>query len=72
MQAAQALAVVRGRDYVASVDVHDLALDVLRHRIVLTYEAHADGVQADDLIRTVLEVVDPHAAGGAAAGVAAR
>ncbi len=44
--------VVRGRELRASVDVHDLALDVLRHRIVLTYEAHADGVQADDLIRT--------------------
>jgi MoxR-like ATPase len=63
VQAAQALAVLRGRAYVATVDVHDLALDVLRHRLVLSYEAHADGVQADDILRQVLNAVDPHAAG---------
>jgi MoxR-like ATPase len=63
VQAAQALAVLRGRDYVATVDIHDLALDVLRHRMVLTYEAHADGVRADDILRQVLEAVDPRAAG---------
>ncbi|MBO9532748.1 MAG: MoxR family ATPase [Solirubrobacteraceae bacterium] len=61
VQAAQALAVLRGRDYVASVDVHDLALDVLRHRMVLSYEAHADGVHPDSILRQVLEAVDPRA-----------
>ena len=50
--AAKALAFVRGRDYALPEDVHDLALDVLRHRIVLSYEALADNVSADD---------DPHA-----------
>ncbi|MEH3054020.1 MAG: MoxR family ATPase [Patulibacter minatonensis] len=63
VQAAQALAVLRGRDYVATVDVHDLALDVLRHRLVLTYEAHADGVNPDDILRQILEAVDPRATG---------
>ena len=63
VQGAQALAVLRGRDYVATVDVHDLALDVLRHRLVLTYEAHADGVTADEILRQVLEAVDPRATG---------
>ena len=42
----QALAVLRGRDYVLPVDVADLAVDVLAHRLVLTYEALADGVAA--------------------------
>ena len=37
--AAQALAFVRGRDYALPEDVRDLALDVLRHRLVLSYEA---------------------------------
>jgi len=48
---------------VATVDVHDLALDVLRHRLVLTYEAHADGVSADSILHQILEAVDPRTAG---------
>ena len=44
---AKALAFLRGRDYALPHDVTDLALDVLRHRVVLSYEALADNVSAD-------------------------
>ena len=55
--AAKALAFVRGRDYALPMDVRDLALDVLRHRIVLSYEALADGVSADDVLGRVLAII---------------
>ena len=51
---AKALAFLRGRDYVLPVDVRDLARDVLRHRIVLSYEGLADAVTPDDLLGQVL------------------
>ena len=59
VQGAKALAVLRGRDYVLPADVADLAVDVLAHRIVLTYEALADEVPATSLVQQVLEAVDP-------------
>src|SRR6185295_5294965 len=49
----------RGPDYATSRDVKDVAADVLRHRLVLSYEALADGVSADDVLRRVLAAVDP-------------
>jgi MoxR-like ATPase len=55
--AAKALAFVRGRDYALPQDVRDLALDVLRHRVVLSYEALADSVTPDDIIGRVLAAV---------------
>jgi len=55
--AAKALAFLRGRDYVLPVDTRDLARDVLRHRMVLSYEALADGVSPDDLLTPVLDAV---------------
>ena len=58
VQGARALALLRGRDYVLPADVHDLAVDVLGHRLVLTYEALADNVPATRLVERVLEVVD--------------
>jgi MoxR-like ATPase len=54
---ARALAFTRGREYALPDDVHELALDVLRHRIVLSYEALADDVSADTIITRVLEAV---------------
>jgi MoxR-like ATPase len=54
---ARALAFVRGRNYALPADVHDLALDVMRHRLVLSYEALADNVAPDDLLRQVLLAV---------------
>ena len=57
VHAGRALALLRGRDYVLPIDVRDLARDVLRHRIVLTYEALAAGVDADRVLDGVLETV---------------
>jgi len=51
---ARALALLRGRDYVLPEDVRDLAPDVMAHRLVLTYEAVADGVDPRELVATVL------------------
>jgi MoxR-like ATPase len=53
----RALAFLRGRDYVLPYDVRELALDVLRHRLVLSYEALADDVDPDTVIAGVLRVV---------------
>src|SRR4051812_22236207 len=58
-QSARALALLRGRDYATSRDVKDVAADVLRHRLVLSYEALADGVSADDVLDRVMAAVDP-------------
>jgi MoxR-like ATPase len=55
--AAKALAFVRGRHYALPQDVRDLALDVLRHRIVLSYEALADNIDADQVLSRVLAAV---------------
>jgi MoxR-like ATPase len=52
--AARALAFLRGRDYALATDVRDLARDVLRHRIVLSYEALAEDMSADDLLTPIL------------------
>jgi len=57
IEGARALAFLRGRDYVLPEDVTDLAPDVLRHRLVLTYEALADGKTPDDLIMEVMRRV---------------
>src|SRR4051812_42773854 len=53
----RALAFLRGRDYVLPHDVRELALDVLRHRVVLSYEALADDVSPDTIITAVLRAV---------------
>ena len=52
IEGARALAFLRGRDYVLPEDVTDLAPDVLRHRLVLSYEALADGLTPDAARRT--------------------
>jgi MoxR-like ATPase len=54
---ARALAFLRGRDYVLPHDASELALDVLRHRIVLSYEAFADDLDPDTIITRVLGAV---------------
>jgi MoxR-like ATPase len=55
--AARAMALVRGRDYVLPQDVVDVAPDVLRHRLVLSYDALADGVPVDHIVNRVLQTV---------------
>jgi MoxR-like ATPase len=57
VQAARALALLRGRGHVAAQDVRDLAADVMRHRLVLSYDALSEGVSADDLLDQVLASV---------------
>ena len=55
---ARALALLRGRRYVLPQDVRELAKDVLRHRLVLSYEALAEGVDADHVLDRVLEATE--------------
>ena len=55
--AARALALLRGRSYVKLSDVRDLAADVLRHRIVLSYEALSEDVTADDVVERVVSAI---------------
>ncbi|GIU94972.1 MAG: MoxR-like ATPase [Gaiellaceae bacterium] len=57
VQGARALALLRGRDYVLVEDVQALALDALRHRLVLSYQALAEEVTADAILARVLEAV---------------
>jgi MoxR-like ATPase len=56
-QAARALALIRGRDYATTDDVRALAKDALRHRLVLSYNALAEGVTADRILDSVLASV---------------
>ena len=56
-QASRALALLRGRDYATVEDVRALAKDALRHRLVLSYQALAEGVTPDSVLDRVLEVV---------------
>ncbi|WP_188988025.1 AAA family ATPase [Saccharopolyspora thermophila] len=55
--AARALALVRGRDYVLPQDVVDVVPDVLRHRLVLSYDALADGIPVEHIVNRVLQTV---------------
>jgi MoxR-like ATPase len=55
--AGRALALLRGRDYAVPQDVFDVALDVLRHRIVLSYDGLAEGVTSDAIVGRILATV---------------
>jgi MoxR-like ATPase len=55
--AGRALALLRGRDYVLPQDVVAIAPEVLRHRVVLSYEALADDLDADSILIRVLRAV---------------
>src|SRR5262249_55368652 len=57
IQAARALALIRGRDYVVAEDVQALARDAFRHRLVLTYQALAEEVDAEKVLDAVLAAV---------------
>jgi len=57
-KASRAVAYLKGRDYVSPIEVAYVAKEILRHRIVLTYEAEADGVSSDLIIDRVLTAVD--------------
>ena len=55
--AAQAHAFIRGRGYVTPEDVKAIGADVLRHRVILSYEAEAEDVTADDIVKKVFDAV---------------
>jgi MoxR-like ATPase len=57
IQSARALALLRGRRHVLAQDVRDLAPDVLRHRLVLSYDALGDGIEPDNILDSVLAAV---------------
>jgi MoxR-like ATPase len=57
VQSARALALLRGRKHVLPNDVRDLAPDVLRHRLVLSYDALGDGVEPEHILESVLAAV---------------
>jgi MoxR-like ATPase len=55
--AAKAWALLQGRGYVTPEDIKAIGPDVLRHRIILTYEAEAQAVTTDDLIKKIFSTV---------------
>jgi MoxR-like ATPase len=56
-KASKAVAYMSGRDYVTPVDIASVVKDVFRHRIVLSYEAQADEISADDIIEQIVATV---------------
>lgn len=56
-RSARAHAWLKGRDYVGPEDIQEVAADVLRHRLVLSFEAEADGILPDEIIQGVLDGV---------------
>ncbi|HET6967895.1 MAG TPA: ATPase, partial [Ornithinibacter sp.] len=59
VHAGRALALLRGRDYVLPGDVADVAHDVMSHRLLLSFDAVADGVDPRDVVAAVLAAVAP-------------
>jgi MoxR-like ATPase len=57
VEGAKALAMLRGRRYVLAEDLVDLVPDVMRHRLVLSYEALAENVTADQIVQTLLQKI---------------
>ena len=54
---ARALALMNGRTYVTPQDVKDIGLDVLRHRVIVSYEAEADGVSSEQIVSQILSSI---------------
>ncbi|ACY13158.1 AAA family ATPase [Haliangium ochraceum] len=58
VKVAKAHALLQGRDYISPHDIKSIAHDVLRHRVLVTYEAEAEGKSADDLVDIILDNVE--------------
>ncbi len=58
MKASRCIAFMRGRGFVNPDDVKDIGADVLRHRIILSYEAEADGKSSDDVVQMIFDSVE--------------
>ncbi|MGW2149231.1 AAA family ATPase [Nonomuraea bangladeshensis] len=57
--AGRAMALLRGRDYLLPDDVRDVAVDVMAHRLMLTFDALADGVDPEQVVKQILHAVPP-------------
>ena len=57
-QAAKAYAFLQGRGYVTPQDIKSIGLDVLRHRVLLTYEAEAEELTPDDIIMKIFDNIE--------------
>ncbi len=58
IQAAKAYAFINGRGYVTPEDIKAIGFDVLRHRVMLTYEAEAENITSEDIIKSLFEAVE--------------
>ncbi|MBN1496089.1 MAG: MoxR family ATPase [Spirochaetes bacterium] len=58
MKASRCIAFIRGRGFVTPDDIKEIGADVLRHRIILSYEAEADGKSADDVVKMLFDSVE--------------
>lgn len=58
IQAAKAYAFINGRGYVTPEDIKAVGVDVMRHRILLTYEAEAENIGAEDILKSIFEAVE--------------
>jgi len=58
VMAARAHAMLRGRDYVVPQDIKQIGMDVLRHRVIVTYEAEAEGKTSEDIIQQIFDTVE--------------
>jgi MoxR-like ATPase len=65
---AKARAMLHGREYVSTDDVRAVALPVLRHRIITNFNAEAEGIRPDDVIRRLAEVISTNSAHGNSRG----
>ena len=57
-QAAKAYAFLNGRGYVTPEDIKAVGLDVLRHRVLLSYEAEAENVSSEQIVKQIFDAVD--------------
>jgi MoxR-like ATPase len=57
-QTAKACAFVQGRGYVTPQDVKSIGMDVLRHRIIVSYEAEAEDMTSEDIIRKIYDHIE--------------
>ena len=57
-QAAKAYAFLNGRGYVTPEDIKAVGLDVLRHRVLLSYEAEAENISSDQIVKQIFDAVD--------------
>ena len=55
---AKAYAFLQRRGYVVPHDIKSIGMDVLRHRIILTYEAEAENVTADDILKSLFDTIE--------------